>query len=308
MINEINLKDTIRDLIEDVIKEEMTQGAIAGALAESAKEKEAVCQEETDTCDDGFVEDLTAISMEEQFYVPNPYDREGYMKMKQTTTGRLGIWRAGPRPVSKSYLRFWADHAAAQNAVWTDVDSALIEKLDLIALNSIAEDKAEYLKNPGTGKKLTEESVEIVKKNTVKDAQVQIVFADGLSSKAVEKNAEDVLPALEQGLKSVGLSYAKPFFVSNGRVAVSDEIGEITGADVVVMLVGERPGLNSTSSLGAYMCYKPIVGMEESRRTVISNIHMRGTVPVEAGAQIAEICKSMIEHKMSGVDLKIVGE
>lgn len=301
MINEIDLKDTIRELIESVIKEEMVQGAV--------KEEETAAVEDQNTCcDDGFVEDLTAITMEEQFYVPNPHDREGYMKMKQTTTGRLGIWRAGPRPVSKSYLRFWADHAAAQNAVWTDVDPSLIEKLELIPLNSIAEDKAEYLKNPNTGKKLTDESVEIVKKNALKNANVQIVFADGLSSRAIEKNAEDILPSLEQGLKSLNLSSSKPFFVTNGRVAVSDEIGEITDADVVVMLVGERPGLNSTGSLGAYITYKPTRDMEESRRTVISNIHMNGTVPVEAGAQIAEICQTMLKYKMSGVELKVVEE
>lgn len=294
-MNDEKLKDTIRELLNAVIQEE-------AGKAENKIDAQTECE------DDGFVEDVTKVRMQDQFFVPNPHDREGYLKMKQTTTGRLGIWRAGPRHMTKAQVRFWADHSAAQNAVWSDVDMELIKELDLIALNSIASGKAEYLKNPNTGKKLTDESVEIVKKNMTQGVNVQVVFADGLSSRAIEKNARDVLPALNQGLKALGLTTSKPFFVTNGRVGVSDEIGEITQADVVVMLVGERPGLNSTGSMGAYVTYKPKVGMEESRRTVISNIHALGTVPVEAGSQIAEMCTSMIKHKMSGVELKLVEE
>lgn len=298
MFNDETLRSTIRDIIKNVIDEDIVAG--------NEKSGRAAVVSSNATNNDEFAEDLTKTTMQEQFFVPNPYDREGYMKMKQTTSGRLGIWRAGARPLSKAYVRFLADHAAAQNAVWSDVDSKLIERLGFIQLNTIAESKAEYIKNPNTGKKLTDESVEIVKKNTVKGLNVQIVFGDGLSSRGIEKNAEDFLQAFEQGLQSLGLSYSTPFFVTNGRVAIGDEIGELTGADVVAVFVGERPGLNSTGSMGAYITYKPTIGMEEARRTVISNIHALGTVPVEAGAQIAELCKSMIKHKSSGVELKLV--
>jgi len=300
MLNEATLKDTIRDIIKNVIKEELAEGGT------HSNQNESKVSAKTDNTDDGYVEDLTVPTMQETFYVPNPYDRDGYMKMKESTTGRLGIWRAGPRPLTKVYLRFLADHSAAQNAVWSDVNPSLIKELGFITLSTIAVDKAEYIKNPNTGKKLTDEAVEIVKKNTVKNLNVQIVFADGLSSRAIEKNAADFLPALEQGLKSLGLSYSTPFFVTNGRVAIGDEIGAITDADVIAVFVGERPGLNSTGSMGAYITYKPTMGMEEAGRTVISNIHALGTVPVEAGAQIAELCQTMIKYKMSGVDLKLV--
>jgi len=253
------------------------------------------------------VPDATVITMEEAFYVPDPADKEGYMRMKQFTTGRLGIWRAGPRPLTKAYVRAKADHAAAQGAVWTDVDESVIQELGFIPLESRSADKAEYLKNPPSGKRLNEASVEIVKKNAQSGKQVQIMFSDGLSSKAIEKNAKDFLPALKQGLQSLGISVADPiFFVKNGRVAVSEEVGELTGAEVVILLTGERPGLGISTSMGAYLAYKPTIGMEESRRTVISNIHDKGTPSVEAGAQIAELAQSMLKHKMSGVDLKLV--
>lgn len=300
MINEATLKDTIRDIIKNVIQEEL---AVAGTGAIKNQSKVSVT---ADSIDDGYVEDVTVATMNETFFIPNPYDRDGYMKMKEYTSGRLGIWRAGPRPLTKAYMRFLADHSAAQNAVWSDVDAKLIEDLRFIKLSTIAADKAEYIQNPNTGKKLTDEAIETVKKNTVKNLNVQIVFADGLSSRAIEKNAADFLPAFEQGLKSLGISYSTPFFVTNGRVAIGDEIGELTDADIIAVFCGERPGLNSTGSMGAYITYKPTMGMEEARRTVISNIHKLGTAPVEAGAQIAELCQTMLKHKMSGVDLKLV--
>lgn len=301
MMNEKTLEEAIREMVCKVLEEEAGSGKGATATATAAKPAD-----NSSIYEDGFVDDVTADSIQDQFFVPNPHDREGYLKMKQTTPARLGIWRTGPRHITKSTLRFWADHAAAQNAVWSDVDDETIQSLGCIALRSRSTDKAEYLKNPNTGRRLNDESIATVKKNAGKKVDVQIIFADGLSSSAITKNAMDVYPALKQSLDALGMSHSTPYFIANGRVASGDEVGEILGCDVVVMLVGERPGLNSTSSMGAYICYKPTVGMEESRRTVISNIHAQGTAPVEAGAQIAELCQSMLKYKTSGVELKLV--
>ena len=106
-------------------------------------------------------------------------------------------------------------------------------------------------------------------------------------------------------LRATSIDYGTPFFVKYGRVAVEDEISEITGADVVCTLIGERPGLITATSMSAYIAYKATVGMPEARRTVLSNIHSAGTVPAEAGAHIAEIIKIMLERKVSGTELKL---
>ncbi len=298
-MNEQLLKDTIRELVKQALHDEITSATATAPVAAEPKAVTNIGLEE------GEVADVTATRIQDMFFVPNPHDREGYMKMKQTTPARLGIWHAGPRHITASTVRFWADHAAAQNAVWSDVPDEVVKDLGAIPLKTVALDKAEYLKNPNTGKRLDAESLALVKQNG-KKVNVQVVLADGLSSRAIERNAKDAMAALNKGLDTLGLSYNTPFFVKNGRVAIGDEIGEMTGVDVIVMLVGERPGLNSTASMGAYIVYKPTIGIEESKRTVISNIHSVGTVPVEAGAQIAELCQSIIKHKMSGVDLKLI--
>ena len=121
----------------------------------------------------------------------------------------------------------------------------------------------------------------------MKNPKVQIYVSDGLSSAAVEANTRDVLPSILQGLKSYGIETGTPFFVKYGRVGAMDQISELTGADVTCVLIGERPGLLTAESMSAYIAYKATVGMPESRRTVVSNIHREGTIPAEAGAHIA---------------------
>ncbi len=293
-------EEAIKKIISEVLSEYMQNSEVASKPINSSS-----ATQNQPVVDDGYVDDITAVPINEQFFVPNPYDREGYMRMKKTCSARLGIWRTGCRHLTKSTLRFWADHAAAKSTVWQYVDDKIIEEMGFVKLCTTAEDKAMYLRNPSTGRMLTAESLELVKKNCTPNTNVQIVVADGLSSSAIEKNVIDVIPALEQGLTACGLSFGKTFFIQNGRVASSDIVGELTNAEVVVMLVGERPGLNSTSSMGAYITYKPTVGMPESRRTVISNIHMNGTPPVEGGARIADLCKAMVKEKMSGIELKM---
>jgi ethanolamine ammonia-lyase small subunit len=124
-----------------------------------------------------------------------------------------------------------------------------------------------------------------------------------LSASAVDANLRDVLPSLTDSLKSYGLTPGTPFFVKGGRVASMDHIGELLQPEVLVMLIGERPGLVTAHSMSAYMCYRPRKGMVESERTVISNIHRQGTSPIEAGAHIGTILSKMLEQKASGVKL-----
>ena len=130
------------------------------------------------------------------------------------------------------------------------------------------------------------------------------LYAMLLSSAAIEANAADCLQAIQAGLKTYGLEAGQVLFVKYCRVGASDHIGELTGAEVVCMLVGERPGLVTAESMSAYLTYKPHIGIPESKRTVISNIHKGGTTAVEAGAHIAELIKTMLDKKASGIDLK----
>jgi ethanolamine ammonia-lyase small subunit len=133
---------------------------------------------------------------------------------------------------------------------------------------------------------------------------VLIYVSDGLSSKAIEANAPNILPVLIEGLKDKGLKTGIPFFVKYGRVGAMDHISELTGATVTCVLIGERPGLGSAESMSAYIAYKATVGMPEANRTVVSNIYSGGIAAVEAGAYLVEIIGKIMQNKASGVNLK----
>ena len=113
-----------------------------------------------------------------------------------------------------------------------------------------------------------------------------------------------MIPAISQGLKAKGISTGPILFIKYARVGAMDDIGEITGAEVICMLVGERPGLVTAESMSAYIAYHPRHGLAEAKRTVISNIHKGGTTAVEAGAHASGIIMKMLEQKASGIDLK----
>ena len=121
---------------------------------------------------------------------------------------------------------------------------------------------------------------------------------------AIEANAVDCIQAAQAGLKTYGLESGPVLFIKYCRVGASDHIGELTGAEAVCLLVGERPGLVTAESMSAYLTYKPHIGIPESKRTVISNIHRQGTTAVEAGAHNAELIKTMLEKKAPRSDMR----
>lgn len=164
-------------------------------------------------------------------------------------------------------------------------------------------DKEEYIRRPDYGRQLSDEAREIIKERCQASPTVQIVISNGLSAKAVEANIEDVYLSLQQSLSNLKIDIGTTFYVDKGRVALMDEIGEILTPDVVVMLIGERPGLVSAESLSAYMCYKPRKGVIEADRMVVSNIHKGGIPPVEAGAYLGTVVQKILKHQASGVSL-----
>lgn len=249
--------------------------------------------------------DITSYEMENYFAVPNAENKEAYLNYKKSTPARVGIWRAGPRYTTQTMLRFRADHAVAQDAVFTDVSEEYIKQNGWLSLQTEVRDKDEYLTRPDLGRILDEESIQKIKAATKGTPRVQVYISDGLSSTAIDANAYDTFKSLEQGLRNHGIEIPAPFFVKYGRVPAMDHVSEITGAEVTVVLIGERPGLATGESMSCYMIYKGKVGNPESLRTVVSNIHKNGTPAVEAGAHIADIVKRILIEKKSGVDLKL---
>lgn len=295
MVNEKDLKFMIENILSEMIGDKKDE-AIEGITEKVADELQA---------SDEYLADITKIDIKKQLLVPDPEDREGYLKMKEKTSARIGIWRAGPRYKTTTSLRFRADHATAQDAVFSYVSEDFVKEMELISVNTLCQDKDEYLTRPDLGRQFPKEAIDKIKLNATKGAKVQVVVGDGLSSAAIEANLRDILPAIKQGLTMYGIELGEIIFVKHCRVPSMDVIGEATEADVVCLLVGERPGLVTAESMSAYVAYKPTVGMPEARRTVISNIHQGGTPPVEAGAHIAELIKTMIDKKASGIDLKL---
>ncbi|MGN0968406.1 MAG: ethanolamine ammonia-lyase subunit EutC, partial [Oscillospiraceae bacterium] len=222
---------------------------------------------------------------------------------KSKTPARIGVGRAGARYKTITQLRMRADHAAAQDSVFSLVDEAFVQKMGFVPVQTLCQDKDEYLTRPDRGRRFDEANQQIIKQTLGQHPKVALVVGDGLSSAAIEANVADCIPAIQAGLKAYGLETGKVLFIKFCRVGASDHIGELTGADVVCMLVGERPGLVTAESMSAYITYQPRIGTPESDRTVISNIHRQGTAAVEAGAHIAELIKTMLEKKASGVKL-----
>ncbi|MBG9450953.1 ethanolamine ammonia-lyase [Cytobacillus firmus] len=235
--------------------------------------------------------------------IDNPADPVELQSLISKTPARIGVGRAGSRPKTDTWLKFRFDHAAAVDAVYGDVNDELITRLGLFKVNTMVNEKEVYIRRPDYGRKLSEEAKKIILTKCEKEPAVQIILSDGLSSSAIEENAEDVYLSLKQSLKSLGLDMGTPFYIEKGRVAVMDEVGELLKPKVVVLLIGERPGLVSAESLSAYLCYEPRKGTIEADRMVISNIHKGGIPPAEAGAYLGTVIQKVIKYEASGVSL-----
>ena len=292
MISEKELKD----IISQVLKEMDGEGKALERVKERVENTLSNLEE---------VEDITKIDLREVIDVLNPKNREELLKYKRKTPARVGIGRAGTRYTTSTMLRFRADHASAQDAVFTDVSDEVLAKNNLFTVQTRCNSKDEYITRPDLGRRLSDEAVKILKERCKQNPTVQVYVSDGLSSTAVEANVENILPALLNGLKAYGRDTGTPFFLKYGRVGASDDVAETLGATVTCVLIGERPGLATAESMSAYITYKGYIGIPEAKRTVVSNIHEKGTPAVEAGAHVAHIIKKILDAKASGQDLKL---
>ena len=253
--------------------------------------------------DGDFVPDVSALDLRKLYLTENPENGEKFRKMKERTPARLGSGKAGPRYKTLTMLRFRADHAAAQDAVFSQVPEDFAQKNGMVEVQTRCQSKDEYLTRPDHGRCFDEENQKKIRAAIPGTPRVQIVVGDGLSSAAITANAMDCMEALREGLKLKGIDPGTPIFVRYCRVGAGDAIGDITGCELVCMLVGERPGLVTDKSMSAYITYKPHTGVSESARTVVSNIHAQGTPAVEAGAHIAGLIETILRKQVSGVGL-----
>ena len=276
----------ISAIVEEVVKQLMASGQI-----DLSPKKQCTC------------EDITAPECKATPLLDKPQDPEALERMIKRTTARIGVGRAGPRLKTQTLLALRADHAQARDAVMKDVDPKVLEEAGLFCVQSLCEDKDTYITRPDLGRQLSPEAVRTLKEKCIPNPDVQIYISDGLSSTAVEANARKILPVITEALQSKGLKVGTPFYLRFGRVGAQEHIAETLGAKVVCTLLGERPGLATAESMSAYITYNAYVGMPESKRTVVSNIHKDGTAAVEAGAYVAEVIAKILEQKASGVDL-----
>ena len=255
--------------------------------------------------DGDFVPDVTDLNLRKLYLQENPQDGEAFRRLKLQTSARLGCGRTGPRYKTLTALRFRADHAAAQDAVFSQVTEDFAEKNQMPEFKTRCDSKDQYLTRPDLGRIFDEETGKKIKSYVQGNPRVQIVIGDGLSSAAIMANAMDCCRAIQDGLKLRGIETGKPIFVRYCRVGAGDAVGDLTHCELVCVLVGERPGLTTDKSMSAYITYAPRTGVSESSRTVVSNIHREGTPAVEAGAHIAELIETILKRKVSGVGLHL---
>lgn len=254
---------------------------------------------------DEILRDISEIDYTDRVTIDNPRDKESCIRLKKTTNARICVGRAGERFKTETLLRFRADHAIAMDAVWSYVDESIVDQLGFFKVQTLVEDKEEYIRRPDLGRVFSEKTIESIKENCIHHPDVQIIAADGLSSCAINANLPDIYPMMVDGLTAKGYTIGTPIFVKYSRVATMDKISEALDAKVTILLVGERPGLATGESMSSYMAYESSTSKPESQRTVVSNIHKNGIPAVEAGAQIVNLVEVLMREKKSGVELKI---
>ena len=273
-----------------------------GSASGSAAAPE-VSGEAADADREASLEDLGGPAFRKPCGVKEPHNPDVLQEFMRSTGARIAGGVCGTRPSTTAYLRFLADHARSKGTVFREVPEEWLRQRGMLAVQTLVEDKDTYLTRPDLGRVLSEASLQTVREHYKPIPQVLIVLSDGLSTDAVLANADEIVPPLTNGLRQAGFTVGDPLFLRYGRVKAEDRLGEAIGCDVVLMLVGERPGLGQSESMSCYAVYRPTAVTLESDRSVISNIHREGTPPVEAAAVIVDLVRQMMRHKASGIAL-----
>lgn len=236
-----------------------------------------------------------------------------WLELRRLTPARIALGRTGTSLPTRAQLDFQFAHAQARDAVHLPFDHAglsaqLSERgRQSLLLHSAATDRNSYLQRPDLGRKLSEGSAKILRDYAAAHpggVDLAIVVADGLSALAVHRHTLPFLTRLEEQMSADGWSLAPVVLVEQGRVAVGDEIGQLLGAKMVVMLIGERPGLSSPDSLGLYFTYNPKVGLTDAYRNCISNVRLEGLSYGMAAHRLLYLMREACRRQLSGVNLK----
>ena len=236
-----------------------------------------------------------------------------WLELRRLTPARIALGRTGTSLPTSAQLDFQFAHAQARDAVHLPFDHAglsaqLSERgRESLLLHSAATDRNSYLQRPDLGRKLSEDSAQRLRDHAQAypgGVDLVIVVADGLSALAVHRHTLPFLTRLEEQMSADGWSAAPVVLVEQGRVAVGDEIGQLLGAKMVVMLIGERPGLSSPDSLGLYFTYNPKVGLTDAYRNCISNVRLEGLSYGMAAHRLLYLMREACRRQLSGVNLK----
>ena len=239
-----------------------------------------------------------------------PAPPDPWAALRALTPARIALGRAGASLPTREVLAMALDHARARDAVHAAFDpgglARQIEALGLatLTLASAAPDRATYLRRPDLGRQLSAESRASLEAQATGGCDLALVIGDGLSSAAVHAHAAPVVAALLPYAKAEGWRLGPVALASQARVALGDAIGERLGARMAVVLIGERPGLSSPDSLGAYLTYDPRVGRTDAQRNCISNIRSPGLTHAEAAHKIAWHVREALRRGLTGVALK----
>ncbi len=238
--------------------------------------------------------------------------------VRERTPARLLVGRAGPAYRTATQLELRRDHAAALDAVHAELElerdfgREFVARWGLFEVQTRAESKTQFLMRPDLGRRLNDAARTEITRRCPTAPNLQVAIGDGLSALAASVQVPSSLPLLEQGVRERGWRWGQPFVIRYCRVGVLNDVGALicpaanqTGAGtVVVLLIGERPGLATAESLSAYMAYRPQPGHTDAQRNLISNIHARGVAPDLAARRILALAEKMLALKTSGVSVK----
>lgn len=233
----------------------------------------------------------------------SPHDKGALRRMQESTPARIAVGRTGTRYTTATLLRFRADHAAAKEAVMSEVRPELLAGFGFVEVRSQAQDKRHFLQRPDAGRALSEDARKTISERLSRGARLQIIYGDGLSAEAINANIEALHTALTKELASHGIPVGTPLYIHLSRVKIMDEVARLVDCEACLFICGERPGLGFADSLSAYYIYKPASGATDADREVISNINPRGFSPAQAAQKITESIVRILRERKSGVVL-----